>query len=69
VVTEGQDVQPHLATIIPGRSPVSMVMSTPWVFDLRSETHGVDLINKTSAWRAVPDPGRTPVAAPGEARW
>jgi hypothetical protein len=43
-------------------------MSTPWVFDLHSETHDVDLIKKASAWRAVPDLGRTPVAAP-TGRW
>ena len=29
----------------------------------RSETHDFDLTMKASAWRAVPDPGRTPVAA------
>jgi hypothetical protein len=59
-----QGAQPHLATIKPRPRPVFMVMTTPWVFDPRSETHGVDLIKDASARRAVPDPGRTPVAAP-----
>jgi hypothetical protein len=57
-----QGAQPHLATVKPG--PQSRFHDQIDTMGLGSaaDTHGVDLIMKASGWRAVPDPGRTPVA-------
>ena len=57
-----QGAQPHLATITPRSQPGFHGHVDATGVRSRSETRDVDLIMKASAWRAVPDPDRTPVA-------
>ena len=63
-----QGAEPHLATITPRSRPCFHGHVDALGVRPRSETHGVDLIKEASAWRAVPDPGRTPAVA-RRVRW